>query len=116
MSNNSIRIGLVGGLKNRRLSDVNKRYALVYYQRTPNDYQNYTIRTDGRFTITDLPLDRAAPVNPAISTFRHQFHEGMLVVEVTEATWVEITHHISAPKQGIHERSYYFSTPVSPAN
>ena len=116
MSGKNIQIGIIGGLKNRQIGDVNKRYALIYYQHAPDDYQNYTIRTDGKFTITDSPSDRAIPVNPIVSTFRHQFRDGMLLVEVKDATWVEITHHVAAPKQGIHERSYYFSTTISPAN
>ncbi|MBR6505233.1 hypothetical protein IKT18_00080 [Candidatus Saccharibacteria bacterium] len=88
------------------IDNLNKRYALIYYQHEAQDYQNYTIQTNGKLISRDTPVDGSPVASPCTGAFRHRYRDGMLIMDVTNATWVRITYHIARPGMPLRKRVF----------
>lgn len=95
-----------GEVEKLSIENPNKRYAFVYYQYDAQDYQNYTIRTDGKMISRDEPTDGSPVASSCSSAFRHRYRDGMLIVDISNATWVRVTYHIARPGMGIRRRVF----------
>lgn len=86
------------------IDKISFRLSLVYYQHGVDDYQNYTIETNGKIKIRDTHYGSPKLANIHVWEFLHQFRDGMLIVDVRCATKTTITYHIARPGEKVRER------------
>ena len=101
-----IKVVNVGEVEKISIENPNKRYALIYYQHAAQDYQNYTVQTNGKLISRDEPIDDSPVASPYSGVFRHRYRDGMLIVDITNATWVRVTYHIARPDMPLRKRVF----------
>ena len=84
----------------------NIRHILYYYQHALDDYQSYTIETDGAYTIEDVPVKGTAMAQENVPGFIQLSRNGTLYVHVTDATWVKFIYHMARPGIEPYDKAY----------
>ena len=87
----------------REKNPSGKRIALMYYQTSKDSYQYYEVLSDGSYIATDTPIDKnqaisaLSPNRKIPSYYKYLYDEGLLVVDLDDATWLLMILHIKYP-------------------
>ena len=93
----------------------NKRIALMYYQHDFNDYQYYEVLSDGAFVAIDTPVAptkivQHSSLKTTDNPFKYQYKDGLLVVNVEQASWFLAVLSIVYPGCLLRKRYLLYTT------